>query len=166
MAGSTPENIAKARLVIEFVADGLTIQAAVGRVDLPIRDFYRAISGVNELAGAYAQAKEHRAELSADEIIEIADNTTLDPQQARNMIDARKWRAAKQHSRVYGDRVDVQFSGQVNVLEILDRAKLQSIRNLAPIIDAEVIDQPTLSTRNTSDCESEGQVKDEPSIFD
>lgn len=165
MANTDPALVEKTRRAIELIAAGRTIQSASEETGVPLGMFHWVVSRVSELTTLYAQAKETRAELSADEIIEIADNATLDPQQARNMIDARKWRAAKQHSRVYGDRVDVQFSGQINVLEILDQAKLRSIRDLAPIVDAEVIEQPTLSTQNTSDCESEGRADDEPDIF-
>lgn len=60
----------------------------------------------------YSRAREVQADGFADEIIHIAD-TEPDPQVARNRIDARKWLAGKLRPRRYGDRVEVEHSGQV-----------------------------------------------------
>lgn len=77
-----------------------------------------------EFLEMYTRAREEQAETHADEIVSIADETpqtkeikdkdgnvidiTLDSayiQWQRQRIDARKWNAAKQRPRKYGDRV-------------------------------------------------------------
>lgn len=79
-----------------------------------------------EFAEMYARAREEQAETHADEIVEIADQTpetspvydrdgnllevkldTAYIQWQRQRVDARKWNAAKQRPRKYGDRVAV-----------------------------------------------------------
>lgn len=55
----------------------------------------------------YARACEHRSELFAEEIVDIAD-TEPDPQRARVRIDARKWVAAKLLPKKYGEAVTVK----------------------------------------------------------
>ncbi len=66
-----------------------------------------------ELAAQYARARERQADFGADEIREIADNQSLDPNSRRVMVDARKWIASKLMPRVYGDRLDVKHTGNL-----------------------------------------------------
>lgn len=56
------------------------------------------------LADQYARAMDQRAELYAEEIVSIADETT-DPAKARLQIDARKWVACKLKPKKYGDKI-------------------------------------------------------------
>ena len=77
-----------------------------------------------EFQERYVRAREEQAETHADEIVSIADETpeikevkdkdgkvidiTLDSayiQWQRNRIEARKWNAAKQRPKKYGDRI-------------------------------------------------------------
>lgn len=86
----------------------------------------------------YARAKEQQADFLAEEIIEISDAlfetterteclsgegsytsaTTKDNyNRSRLMIDARKWLAAKLAPKKYGDKLDIEYSG--NVIRVL-----------------------------------------------
>jgi len=66
----------------------------------------------------YARAKQEQADLLADEIIEIADETKVKTvthervNAARLRVDARKWIAAKLKPKTYGDKVDVTTDGE------------------------------------------------------
>ncbi len=52
----------------------------------------------------YARAKEIRADLYFEQILEIADDTGKTPEDRRIAIDARKWAAGKLHGK-YSDKV-------------------------------------------------------------
>ena len=84
----------------------------------------------DNFAECYARAKEDRADTHADELIDIADNSTNDVyvaftqdgkpyakvdgvvvNRARLMIDTRKWIAAKLRPNYYGDKLDVTTGG-------------------------------------------------------
>ena len=43
----------------------------------------------------------------AEEVLTIADNTTLDPQDRRIRVDTRKWLLSKVLPKVYGDKLTV-----------------------------------------------------------
>jgi hypothetical protein len=58
-------------------------------------------------ANTYARAREERADLIDDEIVQIAD-TDPDPNRARVRIDARKWWAAKVNPKKYGDKLTTE----------------------------------------------------------
>ncbi len=78
-----------------------------------------------EFSSQYATAKQHQAELLADEIIEISDDSSRDEidtefgvkqnsefiNRSRLKVDSRKWVAAKLLPKVYGDRI--QHEGNV-----------------------------------------------------
>jgi hypothetical protein len=53
-------------------------------------------------AAAYAEAREERAGMLGDEIIEISDSTD-DPQRVRNRVSARQWYAARINRREFGE---------------------------------------------------------------
>ncbi len=48
----------------------------------------------------------------ADELLDIADDSNLDPQDRRVKLDTRKWIAAKLKPRAYGDRLAVESTGK------------------------------------------------------
>jgi hypothetical protein len=54
----------------------------------------------------YAHARERQQEVFAADVINIAD-TEKDSAKARNMMDARKWYAARVAPRKWGDRIEV-----------------------------------------------------------
>jgi hypothetical protein len=63
-----------------------------------------------EFAKKYARAREARAESRADRIDQYIDDVkagTLDPNQARVMIDAEKWQSSKEQPKRFGDRVEL-----------------------------------------------------------
>jgi hypothetical protein len=86
-------------------------------------EFIHADSSRSEM---YARARQERADLLADEIVEIADDgrndTYVDDEgkvrvdhdviaRSRLRVDARKWVAAKLKPRVYGDKLEL--SGEI-----------------------------------------------------
>ena len=59
----------------------------------------------------YNTAREDQADTLADELIEIADNTTGETQRDRLRVDARKWIASKLKPKRYGDKVEQTIAG-------------------------------------------------------
>lgn len=87
---------------------------------------YKWLSEQPEFSERYARAREIQADLLADEIIEIADDTSNDTlvsdtgeyankewiNRSRLRVDARKWKASKLAPKKYGDKVDVTSNGE------------------------------------------------------
>lgn len=81
-----------------------------------------------EFAKMYARAKEMQAEFMAEEIIEIADDSSQDLEgyneygkpienkefvnRSRLRVDARKWAASKLKPKKFGDKIDVTSAGK------------------------------------------------------
>ena len=91
------------------------------------RTFYEWIEADTELAHRYTRAREVQADLLADEIVQISDDSTGDTtvdhfgneienrefvSRSRLRIDARKWVAAKLKPKKYSERMDVTSNGE------------------------------------------------------
>jgi hypothetical protein len=71
-----------------------------------------------DFVAQYARARQEQADHYADEIIEIADDQSIDPNARRVQIEARKWIACKLKPKAYGDRADVTLSGALEIRRI------------------------------------------------
>jgi len=130
----------------------------VGEAGLSLRVFHEVISGVRELAQAYARVREIRTDVMVDEMLAIADKPDIDPNRARNMIAARQWIATKHNPKVYGERIDLNVQSSISILDTRTEAMarvLRPIRDPEPTLDVEVIESNTLSTSGASDSVSD-----------
>lgn len=117
----------RARQAIEAVANGDTLKSALANARLTAATLNQLLSGDRELALAYARAQEIRADLLADQIIDIADDDERDPHRARNQIQARQWIASKHNSKRYGDRIDLNVTQTIDVSATLSEARSRLI---------------------------------------
>jgi hypothetical protein len=118
----------QARAVIQRIGEGQATLPLLAAIGANWGEFWRALDSDPLLAAEYSRARERKADTFADDIVEIADNDE-DPQRARNRIDARKWVASKLQPRTYGDRIDMNVQGQVDLVGILADAR----RRMLPV---------------------------------
>jgi hypothetical protein len=141
--------IEKTKQIIAAISQGAMLKEACREFDLSPVTFWTVTSGDSELGNQYEQARRSRADLDVDDMIRIADDVTLNPQQAKNAIDARKFRASKQYAQLYGDRIDVNVTGTVNIAETLSMARARLLpRASQDVLDAEVVETPTLEVKD------------------
>ncbi|MFA5377543.1 MAG: hypothetical protein WC455_17460 [Dehalococcoidia bacterium] len=58
----------------------------------------------------YAQAMRDRAEVLAAEILDVADDSSIDHNDKRIRVDTRKWYLSKVLPKIYGDRLNVDHT--------------------------------------------------------
>lgn len=128
--------------ILDFVAQGNSVRSAFDKLKgLPARKtFYEWLKKDETLSNRYARATEIRSEKIFEEILTIADNQEDDIiqnedgieitnhnviQRARLRIDARKWVLAKMIPTKYGDKIDLNHSGGIDIggYDILDPKK-------------------------------------------
>ena len=131
------ERLALVNLVLERVLSGLTLKRALEGTGKTAHAFLHIVSSVRELGALYVRAMEHRADLWNEQIVEIANDPDIDPHRAKVIIDALKWTAAKAHPKKYADRIDVNVSQTISVLDARNEARARLIR---PVSDQDVID--------------------------
>jgi len=112
--------------IIEQLQNGKSLRAICLDPKMPnASTVCNYVDSNEEAAKLYARARELQADYYADQIVEIADDE-IDPQKARNRIDARKWIAGKLRPRRYGDKIQQEVSGPdgtAAILQIVTRVK-------------------------------------------
>lgn len=150
----TPERVSA---VIEEIYAGKRLRDVLPSPK-EMRHFYEFVAENGDYAIAYQRAQQARAEILVDEIVDISD-TEMDAQRARNRIDARKWYASKMQPHKYGDRLDVNVSGTVNIAAALsDAAKRAELpgRDLPIPVVSQVLDNKSETQHRTTEYESVG----------
>jgi phenylpyruvate tautomerase PptA (4-oxalocrotonate tautomerase family) len=91
--------------ICELIADGKSLRSICRQDNMPTTSTVcKWLSLVPSFAEQYTRAREMQADALADEITDIADEVTGDPQRDRLRVEARKWVASKLKPRKYGDR--------------------------------------------------------------
>ncbi len=124
-----------AATICEAIAEGSSLSTACKGEGMPsVRTALRWLDRHNEFARMYAHAREVRADAWGEQILDIADDTSedwVDRQKAdgttervldhehvtrsKLRVDARKWLMSKAAPRKYGDKLDLNYSGSVQV---------------------------------------------------
>jgi transposase-like protein len=96
-----------AATICEQVSAGKALRDVCREKDMPSpSSVYLWLSKYAEFSDLYARAKENRAHVLLEEIIDISDEEG-DPVRNRLRVDARKWAAGKMNARHYGDKLAV-----------------------------------------------------------
>lgn len=83
-----------------------------------------------EFAANYARAREDQADHDADKIGDIAERVVkgeVDPQAARVAIDAYKWAAGKRKPKVYGEKMMVGGSADMDPIKTTTQLDVSSL---------------------------------------
>lgn len=101
--------------VCELIAEGKTLRKIEQMPGMPPKSTIDgwALDDVDGFAGRYARAQRIRTYGMRDEIVDISDDETLEPDDKRVRIDARKWVMAKTLPKEFGDRIQHEHSGGV-----------------------------------------------------
>ena len=103
--------------VIELIEDGSSERSACAEVGISRATFRTTALKVTS-GDHYARALEALAAdqvEKAEQVIEDMRNGVIDAQQARVELDARKWFASKFLPKRYGDKAEVEHSGNVGL---------------------------------------------------
>jgi len=118
-----PARAQMAAIVIERITSGLSLRKATeGNQPISMGAFLGWVNEDPILAEQYARARDVRADIIFDEILEIADDSSNDtittdegyPMENREWVnrsklrvDARRWALGKMSPKKFGDKVDV-----------------------------------------------------------
>ena len=112
--------------VVNLICSRLAIGESLNRIckdaDMPaMSTVFGWLSKHPEFLEKYTRAREAQAESHADQLVEIADNPDIDANHKRIMVDARKWVASKLKPKRYGDKLDLDHSGNVGLTVTVKR---------------------------------------------
>ncbi len=155
----------KVQSVIDGIITGKTLKNAMEDEGVSPPLFFRYLKEHPSAEEAYNLAQQARSEIIVDEILEIAD-TEADPQRARVRVEARKWYASKMIPKKYGDRIDLNVSGTVDINAALLEAKQRVLPASYQVIDedAEAIEHTKQIEDSTTDNGSVAKDAEEKSL--
>jgi hypothetical protein len=100
--------------ICDRLIEGESLTSICSDPDMPSRvTVYKWIREYPDFANDYARARVLQADTFADEVQEVAKNLAILPEHKRVMIDAMKWRAARQNWRAWGDKVSHEHEIQL-----------------------------------------------------
>lgn len=125
--------------VCDGLVEGLSIKQACTPEDMPRwQEIYLEMQRDEGVRSAIAHAREAQQEVTADDIVDMADLATAEDHNVVKLrIWARQWRAAKLAPKKYGDKqtIDVQVDmGKTAAAVLMD------LSNRANVIEAQAID--------------------------
>jgi len=113
-------SIEKAKEICAWIASGQSLKAYCRQPNTPsVPTVYAWRAAHDEFANLYARAREDQADALAEEILDIADDSKLDPNDRRVKIDARKWIASKLKPKLYGDHVRADVTGKLTLEQLV-----------------------------------------------
>ena len=103
--------------ICDEVASGRTLERiALEETWAPShRQLYYWLDGHPEFRAAYDVARELRAEKLANDILPVAYDRSLDPDERKVIIHAHQWLASKMNKRVWGEHKTVDTTATVEV---------------------------------------------------
>ena len=103
--------------ICEKIADGQSLRQIAKEGGMPKPSTVCLwLTKHKDFAEQYAHAREAQAEMLAQDIIAVADDSEIDPNARRIMVDARKWVASKLLPKKYGDKIETEHSGTIEVV--------------------------------------------------
>lgn len=136
---------AKADAICGLIADGQSLRAICRRDDMPdASTVLKWLGQYPAFAVQYAHAREAQADALADDMLDIADDKTLDPKDRRVRIDTRKWLAGKLKPKKYGEKTLLGSdpdnplpagTASVDVAELAKQLRKQKLAGDAPADD-------------------------------
>ena len=125
--------------ICERLADGESLRTICEAEEMPHKStIFRWLAANKDFRDQYAQAREEQAANLADELFDIADDGSNDwmerrgedgetigwslngeaVQRSKLRLDTRKWYLSKILPKKYGDKLDLNHSGKLEVTEI------------------------------------------------
>jgi len=124
-----------ADVILDLIAGGESLRKAAKICGVSPQAFLAVCNRDELLAERYARAIKYRAELLADELIEIADEEVFTPAEAQRQklrVDARKWIACKLSPQRYGDHKVVDINVKTDIAGRLARARDRGVIDITP----------------------------------
>jgi hypothetical protein len=116
----TTYSVEAAAEICAWLASGQSLKSFCKQPDAPgLSTVYQWLAAHKDFADLYTRAREDQADALADEMLDIADDASLDPNDKRVRIDTRKWIASKLKPRVYGDKVQSEVSGGLTLEQLV-----------------------------------------------
>lgn len=122
--------------ILERIAVGEPLRSICRDETMPARQtIYRALGSDEVFRAAFEASKKIGLEALADDLLDLADDGSADPQRSKLQIDTRKWLLAKLLPKEYGEKVAAEVSGPDGApIKVEDLSPVEIARRLAFVL--------------------------------
>lgn len=115
--------------ICEDISSGRSLRSICAEDGMPDKaTVFRWLAANETFRDQYARARDAQADAMLEDILEIADQYDAEKDKldvehinrARLRIDTRKWAMSKMAPKKYGDKLDLNHSGQVNLQPVIN----------------------------------------------
>lgn len=162
------ERIEMSKRVIARVAAGELLTDATNAEGVPTWTFMLVLKRFPDLDEEFRAAKQANAFYQADESVRVTTDQSVDPKRARFQSLARQWLASKLDRATFGERLDLQTSGSIDLVHALSAAdqrlrldartvpsavaaQTAAIGGEKPVLEAQVVDLVEATEGRASD---------------
>jgi len=98
----------QAAQVLELLADGMSLRAACRKVEISrAKDILDLVDHDEAYAAHYAHARERGYTMLGEDLLQVSDDDTIEPNSRRIMVDTRKWMLAKMLPKRFGEKLEL-----------------------------------------------------------
>lgn len=90
--------------ICEEISQGKSLVKACKDLNVEYRHVFKWIAEEEGFKDNYTRAREAQADYLADQVMDVADDSTIASDDKRIRVDARKWYAGKLKPKKYGDK--------------------------------------------------------------
>lgn len=110
----------KQGMLLRYIASGKPASQWLRKHKISSSDMYNLIERDPIFRKEYLRARQQMAHALTDDMLTISDNPDEEIQRSRLRVDSRKWLASKLNATAYGDKLQVETSTKVNILDHLN----------------------------------------------
>lgn len=115
LSSYTPEIADK---ICEGIAQGKSLVRVCNELDVEYGTVYGWLHKYPDFMNNYTHAREAQADYLADGVLDIADDSTLQADDRRVKIDARKWYAGKLKPKKYGEKIGIGGAEDLTAIRV------------------------------------------------
>lgn len=115
--------------VCELLAGGMSLNAAAREMGIPESNFRYWVQENPGFAAKYTRAREMGYHARADRLADLVDSATADDVAVlRLKLDHEKWSLSKMLPKVYGEKQQIEHSGEIKTMSVEDALALAESR--------------------------------------
>ena len=110
----------KQKALLRYIASGKPASQWLRKHGISHSQLYNCLSRDPSFHREYSHARKAMASTLADDMLEISDNQEEEIQRSRLRVDTRKWLASKLDSSAWGDKLQVETTSKISILDHLN----------------------------------------------
>jgi len=108
---------------IELAIEGMSLRRILDKILISSYHFYKYKQSNPKFEDNFATARLEGLEHLADDLLDIADDHSIDVNRARLKSDNSKWVLSKRKPQIYGDRLNLEVSTTIDIGTALNEAR-------------------------------------------